>query len=169
MDEDQFWRIVAKACPSDPRCAEEWDQRLVTELEKLTPAEIIEWDRTFDRLTARAYTVDLWGTAYLINGGASYDGFYYSRCWLIGMGRDVYEAAVANPDSLADVVVPDVDAEADIYSVAHWAWMTVTGRSDTDPYPVRSERENLLGEKWDFDDDEEIRRRFPRLAAVYME
>lgn len=92
------------------------------------PGEIIEWNHIFDRLAARAHTVDLWGAAYLINGGASDDGFYYFRCWLIGMGREVYEAAVANPDSLADAAAEGIDAEAEIYSAAHQAWMVVTGR-----------------------------------------
>jgi hypothetical protein len=149
--------------------AEEWDERLQAALEKLEPGEIIEWNHIFDRLAARAYTVDLWGAAYLINGGASDDGFYYFRCWLIGMGREVYEAAVANPDSLADAVVQGIDAEAEIYAAAHQAWMTVTGRSDTDPYPARNERAELRGEDWDFDDDAEVRRHLPRLAAMYLE
>jgi hypothetical protein len=168
MDQDQFWDIVARACRSDLHEAEEWDQELQTALMKLEPAEIVEWNRIFDRLAARAYAVDLWGAAYLINGGASDDGFYYFRCWLIGMGRDVYEAAVANPDSLADVVDPAVDAEAEIYAAAHQAWMAVTGRPDTDPYPARHEHAELRGEDWNFNDDEEIRRRLPRLAAIYL-
>ena len=169
MDQEQFWDIIAKACRSDPRRAEEWDQRLQAELEKLKPAEIIEWNHIFDRLAARAYTVDLWGAAYTINGGASDDGFYYFRCWLIGMGRDVYEAAVTNPDSLADAVVPGIDAEAEIYAAAHSAWMTVTGSSDTDFYPARNESAELRGEDWDFNDDNEVRRRLPRLATTYLE
>jgi Protein of unknown function (DUF4240) len=169
MGDEQFWKIIAKACRSDPRQAEEWDERLQAALEKLHSDEIIEWNHIFDRLAARAYTVDLWGAAYLINGGASDDGFYYFRCWLIGMGREVYEAAVADPDSLADAVVRGIDAEAEIYAAAHQAWMAVTGRPDTDPYPARKERAELRGEDWDFDDDAEVRRRLPRLAAIYLE
>lgn len=174
MDEAWFWKIVAQACRSNPRKAEEWDERLQAALEKLQPAEIIEWNHIFDRLAARAYTVDLWGAAYLINGGASDDGFYYFRCWLIGMGREVYEAAVADPDTLGSVVRPSwgaegVDAEAEIYAAAHQAWMAVTGRPDTDPYPARNEQAELQGADWNFDDDAEVRRRLPRLAAMYLE
>src|SRR5689334_16696195 len=106
MSEQEFWGIVHKACESNLHQVEEWDYRLQQELEQQRPAEIIEWNHVFDRLAAQAYTIDLWGAAYTINGGASDDGFYYFRCWLIGMGREVYEAALANPDSLADVVDP---------------------------------------------------------------
>ncbi|HTU16755.1 MAG TPA: DUF4240 domain-containing protein [Gemmataceae bacterium] len=169
MDQEHFWKIITKACRSDPRSTEEWDQRLQVELKKLKPAEIIEWNHLFDRLAARAYTVDLWAAAYTINGGASDDGFYYFRCWFVGMGRDVYEAAVANPDSLAEAVDPDIDAEAEIYAAAHQAWVAVTGRPDTDPYPARNEGAELRGEDWDHNDKEEVRRRLPRLAALYLE
>jgi Protein of unknown function (DUF4240) len=169
MDQGQFWGIIAEACRSDPRRSEEWAERLRTVLTRRTPDEIIEWNHIFDRLAAEAYTVDLWGAAYTINGGASDDGFYYVRCWLICMGREVYEAAVVNPDSLADVVVPGIDAEAETYAAAHQAWLTVTGRPDTDPYPARNENAKLRGEDWDFDNHEEVRRRLPRLAALCCE
>jgi len=169
MDQSQFWDIIAKACRADLHAAEEWDAKLQAALMHFEPAEIVEWNHIFDRLAAQAYTVDFWGAAYIINGGASDDGFYYFRCWLIGMGRDIYEAAIANPDSLADVVDPRIDAEAEIYAAAHQAWMAVTGKPDTAPYPARKERAELQGEDWNFDDNEEIRRRLPRLAAIYLE
>ncbi|QDV37343.1 DUF4240 domain-containing protein [Tautonia plasticadhaerens] len=168
MDQERFWGIIVRACRSDAERAEQWDQALQAELEKLEPDEIIEWDHLFDRLAAEAYTIGLWGAAYAINGGASDDGFYDFRCWLIGMGRRVYEAALADPDSLADAAIPGIDAEAEIYAAAHSAWMAVTGRPDTAPYPARNERAELRGEAWDFDDDEEVRRRLPRLAAIYL-
>ncbi len=169
MDQDQFWEIIAGACPSDPRQSEQWDEQLQAALMKLSPGEIVEWNHLFDRFAARAYTVDLWAAAYTINGGASDDGFYYFRCWLICMGRDVYDAAFTTPDSLADMVAPGVDAEAETYAAAHRAWMAVTGAPDTAPYPARKEHAELCGEEWDFVDDGEVRRRLPRLAALYVE
>ncbi|MFL6076856.1 MAG: DUF4240 domain-containing protein [Mycobacteriales bacterium] len=38
---------------------------------------------------AESYQGDLWGAAYLINGGASDDGFDYFRGWLIARTRGV--------------------------------------------------------------------------------
>src|SRR5262245_57745692 len=107
MDEKRFWAIIAEACGADPRAAEERDEALTAQLVRFRPDEIIEFNHIFDRLAAQAYRVDLWGAAYVINGGASDDGFYYFRCWLIGMGKKVYEAALANPDNLADFVDPE--------------------------------------------------------------
>src|ERR1700736_5630855 len=127
MDQQQFWDVIAKACRFDPHSAEEWADNLEAALKRFEPEEIIEWNHLFDRLAVRAYTVDLWGAAYLINGGASDDGFYYFRCWLIGMGKTVYEAALASPDNLADYVETDEEREAEIYSVACRAWEQATG------------------------------------------
>src|SRR5262249_2159475 len=144
--------IISRACGSDLHKADQWDRNLEKELKHLDADEIVEWNHIFDRLAFRARTVNMWGAAYTINGGASDDGFYYFRCWLIGMGKDVYEAAIADPDSLAHVVDPKVDAEAEIYAAAHQAWMAVTGRLDTDPYSARNEYSDqpVPGENWDF-------------------
>lgn len=174
MTHDQFWQIIEDACQSDPRSAEEWDTRLVDALAQLPADEIIEWNHMFDRLAAQAYRIDLWAAAYLINGGASDDGFYYFRCWLIGMGKQIYNDAIANPDSLANVASPKwfaegIDAEAEIYAAAHLAWMRVTGQPDTADYPARNESAELVGEDWDFDNPEAMRQQLPQLAALYDE
>jgi hypothetical protein len=174
MDEERFWQIIESACRSDPQSAEEWDSRLTASLAQLTAEEIVEWNHIFDQLAARAYRTDLWAAAYLINGGASDDGFYYFRCWLIGMGKQVYNAAIQDPDSLADVVTSEwpsrgIDAEAEIYAAAHEAWLQVTGRPDTADYPARNESAELVGDDWNFEDRELMHQHLPRLTAVFTE
>lgn len=174
MTREEFWRVIEDTCRCDPSSAEEWDTKLVEALVVLPADEIVEWNHIFDDLARQAYRTDLWAAAYLINGGASDDGFYYFRCWLIGMGKTVYENAIANPDSLADVVSPEwfdegIDAEAEIYAAAHQAWMRVTGNNYEADYPSRNESADLVGDDWDFDDDDEMRKRLPRLAAMYIE
>ncbi len=171
MNNKRFWDIVDLARPADPLRASDraWSQNLQAELERLPADEIVEWNHIFDRLAADAYTVDLWGASYLINGGSSDDGFYYFRCWLIGMGQRVYETAVAEPDALANLGrLPEMAAEAEMYAAAHQAWMKVTGHSDKDPYPARNESAMMTGEDWNFDDAHEARRHLPRLADIYL-
>ena len=135
-------------------------------LKKLEADEIVQWNHLFDQLAKEAYTVDQIAACNLINGGAGDDGFYYYRCWLIGMGQEVYENALASPDSLADVVSGDYEAWAEIYAAAHRAWMAVTGNPDTAPYPARDETTELTGEDWDIDDQAEVARRLPKLSAM---
>jgi len=54
----------------------------------------------------QAYRWDLWGAAYIIGGGCSDDGFIDFQYGLIAKGREIYESALANPDSLADLAIP---------------------------------------------------------------
>jgi hypothetical protein len=169
MTKAQFWKIIAKACRSDPEASEEWHEGLVKCLSRLSANEILEFDRIFDEMTNEAYTADLWDAAYLINGGASDDGFYYFRCWLVCMGKKVYEAALGKPDTLAKVVDPSIEAEAERGASCE-AWQRVTGQPD-DAFPpgVTQLDPELKGEVWDYDDDDEVRKRLPRLAALYMD
>lgn len=104
MHLDQFWQIIAASRPNREAHPETCYPRLVELLQELPADEIVEWNHIFDRLAREAYSADQTAACILINTGAGDDGFYYYRCWLIGMGREVYENALANPDSLAEVV-----------------------------------------------------------------
>lgn len=42
----------------------------------------------------------MWCAGYLMNGGCADDGFEYFRNWIISRGKDVYDQAKANPDTL---------------------------------------------------------------------
>lgn len=169
VDDKTFWRIVAKGCNGDPD--EDWTDGLVAELSKLPREEIVAFDRLFDRKTDALHTVDHLGAAYLINGGVSDDGFYYWQCWVVGKGQKVYEATLANPDSLARVVDPGQEYEAEIYGVGRGAWEATGG--DVESYEAAyleggPRHLELKGPQWDYHDDDEIRKRFPNLANIYL-
>ena len=101
MPAEQFWHIMRAADSGHDPDAEV--NALRASLRELTLEEIISFEVAFRWYLNKAYTWDLWGAAYLINGGCSDDGFEYFRRWLVSRGREVYEAALANPDSLANV------------------------------------------------------------------
>jgi hypothetical protein len=102
MPAEQFWRIIARAAEQahDPDAQV---NALRTALRELTPEEIISFEVAFRAYLNKAYTWDLWGAAYVIHGGCSDDMFEYFRRWLVSRGRDIYEAALANPDGLAQL------------------------------------------------------------------
>src|SRR5262249_5041268 len=115
----------------------------------------------------------------LINGGCSDDGFHYFCQWLILQGRDVFKAALKKPDSLAKVLNPEIFTECGA-SPATRAFFLATGLPENDKgyrafeaaeQAVHGERKMIgdLKDNWDHDDDEEMRKRFPRLWALYME
>ncbi|QNA86192.1 DUF4240 domain-containing protein [Sphingomonas sp. So64.6b] len=133
-----FWALIdhSAAFEADPP-AQLADLR--ASLAHLTPAQIVDFERHFDETMRQSYSWDLWGAAYLSNGGASDDGFEYFRCWLISKGRAAFEDVSARPDALADILAPgvgngDIEFEALAY-VAREIWAAKTGR-DWNEMPV---------------------------------
>ncbi|MBY0227687.1 MAG: DUF4240 domain-containing protein [Gemmataceae bacterium] len=168
MDDATFWAIIesgGKRALSDP------DRQLASvrkRLAKLPPEQIREFHRHVWRKLADAHSWDLWGAAYLINGGCSDDGFLYFCAWLVSRGRAVYEAAVANPDSLAGLTDTDRDDYEfeDLLSVAFDAYEDATSEEMVKldlPWPKKPR-----GRRWDFDDDDKVARRLPELANIYF-
>lgn len=102
MPADQFWEIIGRAARLDADPAAHIGA-LQLELHGLTLDDIKSFEVTFRRCLNDAYSWDLWGAAYVIHGGCSDDGFEYFRRWLVSKGRDVYEAALADPDGLAQL------------------------------------------------------------------
>jgi hypothetical protein len=173
---DEFWEHIKKSRRVDPDAhAEQLEKRLA----KLKPEDILDFGHWWGMMMREAYEWNLWAAAYLINGGCSDDGFHYFCNWLVLQGRDVFQKAVTNPDSLADVVEPDEEVEWD-GNIGSDAWFAATKTKQNDAgYAALEAAERArhgkikpmpdLGEGWDFDDDEEMRKRLPRLSALYMD
>jgi hypothetical protein len=162
MTEQACWTIIERA---RRECTEPEDivAEVLEILRKSKPEEIEAFDRGLTRLMERSYSWALWGAAYLINGGCSDDGFDYFRGWLLTRGREVFEAALANPDSLADVVdEEDVECEEMLYVAMH-AYEEVTGED----FEGSGMDYSNLGDGWDFDDAKQMQRRYPRLWAKF--
>ncbi|MEV4159157.1 DUF4240 domain-containing protein [Nonomuraea dietziae] len=171
MTRDDFWAMVAQ-CPP-PAGPDDFCDELISRLSRLPPPQIVAFDRHLTDLRLAAHRIDLWGAAYMINAGCSDDGFEYFRCWLVGQGREVYEAALADPDSLADYGPvrrcildggDECECEGFMYTPDR-AYERITGHElpeATGVYP-------RLGKMWDFSDVEDMRRRYPHLSALLDE
>jgi len=177
MTLDEFWDHIQKSKRKDPDAHAE---RLEARLTKLKPDDILDFGHWWHLMMCEAYSWNLWGAAYIINGGCSDDGFEYFCRWLVLKGRDVFQTAVTNPDALADVVDPDAEfTECECYPGTN-AWFAATGTKSNDAgyaafdaaeqarHPGRQAYPDL-GTGWDFDDDEEMRKRYPRLWALYTD
>ena len=101
MDIDTFWLLLEESLRHSPSRSRR-EAFLTARLSAHSTDSIVQFHLHLDRTCAQAYTWDLWGAAVRIFGGrCSDDGFEYFRLWLIGRGREVFEQAVAEPDSLA--------------------------------------------------------------------
>lgn len=174
MRTEDFWQLIDEARAGAGGEPDAVAARAVALLAERAPEEIVGYAEHQRRVLVASYKVDLWGAAYLINGGASDDGFEYFRGWLMTQGRAVFARAVADPDSLAEL--PRVRAAAlsgeefeceDMLAVPWEAYRKATA---ADLPAVREPAAAPdLNDFWDFDDEDEARRRLPRLAALFVE
>jgi hypothetical protein len=136
----------------------------------LSPEEIVGFESRLWHYLGEANRDDLWGALYPLQGGCSDDSFMYFRCWLIAQGRRVFESAVADPDSLADLPPSTRYRLEGLLSSAHEAWGEKTGNdeygfemaeknAEQTPYP------DPVKADWDVKDEGEMRKRWPRLMA----
>jgi hypothetical protein len=167
MDDSGFWNVIEAADRDAAGDCVMLVDLVGEQLKKLSAAEIQSFDALLRDKLRSAYSWSLWGAAYLIYGGCSDDGFEYFRCWLISQGRAVFDAALAHPDSLADVVDPGNDyheCEALLY-IARQVYGEVTGQ------PMPAGKSNYprypMGESWDFDDEAATAEQLPRLSLLY--
>jgi Protein of unknown function (DUF4240) len=180
VDAGRFWEIIETARASAGR-DRPFHEALTDHLATLTEQDILEYYERFEKMRQALYRHDLWAAAYLIGGGCSDDGFIDFRAGLIAQGHDWYHKAAASPDSLADhpavagarhslcdnpLFYEEVNYAASaafqrLSGDEHVFWDELAARGPRDCFAA-------LGEDFDFDDDEEMRRRLPRLSACCL-
>ena len=174
MRTDDFWAVIARATADRPATPAEVASRATADLATRDPEEIVAWGRHLDKVMVASGTEDLWAAAYLINGGCSDDGFDNFRGWLIAHGRDAVAGSVKSPDSLADMESVRAAAEngavfeaEEVLSIASAAYQQATGSEL--PAEERAATRPDAADLWDFDNEEEMQRRLPKLSALFLE
>ncbi|MFJ2513510.1 DUF4240 domain-containing protein [Streptomyces griseoviridis] len=185
MNIDRFWHLIESARSSATVSGSPFDEALVDVLAECPRREILEYAERFDEVHDALYRWDIWAAAYLIGGGCSDDSFMDFRAGVIALGRDWYECTALSPDSLAGhpAVVEAASAHHDealfhenVNYAAREAFERLTGDREAF-YRAEAEHRSTgrqhgsatdMGEDFDFDDADEMRRRLPRLAALYL-
>lgn len=73
------------------------------ELAALDDQTLLVVHTAFASAMSRAYDNRLWDAAHVIHGGCGDDAFWDFRAGLVAMGREVFTAALRDPDSLAAI------------------------------------------------------------------
>jgi Protein of unknown function (DUF4240) len=173
MRTDDFWAVIDRATADRPGSPGEVAKRAIAELATRGPEEIVAWGRHLDKVMVASGKEDLWAAAYLINGGCSDEGFDNFRGWLIAHGRDVLARSVREPDSLAEMPAVREAAmngaffeAAEVLTIASEAHEEATGTAlPASESPATRPDPAML---WDFDNEEEMGRRLPRLSAMFL-
>lgn len=155
MDLEAFWSAINAA---------DTPEQLHERLEQLPDEELLSFEQLHEDFMRAAYSWNLWGAAYVINGGCGDDTFEYFRAALISLGRDTFERALRDPDSLADVDLADDEEWEDWMSPTMHVVHARTGKYGFVGSPVGPPPAAPSGTEWS---EEELPERFPRLTAKY--
>jgi hypothetical protein len=101
VDVDDFWTFIELSHKAGPR-REAREAFLAHRLSRISRSHVLDFVQHLSATREPANTYRLWRAADIVIGGrCSSDGFHYFQMWLVGLGRAVYERAIADPDSLA--------------------------------------------------------------------
>ena len=161
LGEGRFWALIAETRGGDRSMdGEAFATRLTDRLARLTPGEIADFDRIWQQKLDAAYRWDLWGAAYVINGGCSDDCFDYFRDFLVSQGRAAYRRALRDPDSLGDLPTDEEAGWEGPGYAALQAYEQVTGGDLPPSGPSPAEP---AGRPWEDGGLDEL---YPRLTAA---
>ena len=173
LDEEVFWRIIEKSLTSTTN-QEAQEQFLISEIEKLTPKQMVGFRLRTDYLLYHTYNSEMWCAGSIMNGGCSDDTFEYFRCWVISRGKDTFYNAKANPDSLIEECVEDAESYdfESFWYVALEAFKRKTGKDlydyiDYDNFTTREGSYPQFEFNWQEEDPESMKRICPELYARF--
>lgn len=99
INQDTFWELIERS-KNQPRDPERW---LRDQLTAMGEKQAMMFGVIADAYATLADEYGLWTAATVIDESCySEKEFRSFRMWLVGQGKDVYMAALADPDSLAD-------------------------------------------------------------------
>ena len=169
MTTDEFWQVVDRAAAPDPDAAA---GALEVELSRMDAATLAAFGGEYHRQMLRSNTWLHLAAAQTVMGFTSDDVFRDFRTWTLFQGRQVYDAFVADPDSLAGHGPQDdeqVGMAEDLEYLPVQAWEQLTGKDPyesgsgwpEDPEPFAEPTGTRLTEQ-------QRAQRFPRLSAAYV-
>lgn len=133
INKESFWDLIHEAKNA---CGQDMDAMLAYLKDRLVSMGPMQAQNFHDIIHVYEDLADkfgLWDAAGIMKEyGCSDDGFIDFRAWLIAQGREVYFAALADPDSLADVVPYGDCCFEQLSYVGDYAYEQLTGKSAYD-------------------------------------
>ncbi len=133
INKESFWDLIHEAKNA---CGQDMDAMLAYLKDRLVSMGPTQAQNFHDIIHAYEDLADkfgLWDAAGIMKEySCSDDGFIDFRAWLIAQGREAYFAALADPDSLADVVPYGDCCFEQLSYVGDYAYEQLTGKSAYD-------------------------------------
>lgn len=166
MEWDRFWEIVAEIgpLPAGELCTA---PTAASVLGRLKWFEVVAFRVRLDEAMVAADTPDLRAAAGLVQGSALPGAYRDFRAWLVGRGQAAYDAALLDPDSLADILDGDPVEDPGLFDATVRAYEARTGMSDFYEQVRQLRGEALPASDTGYFDEADARVRLPELAALY--
>lgn len=176
MDKEQFWQLITESKQAAGINLDNQTKFLIEKLKQLPFPDILDYRHFMDEYLHLSYTSHLWAVAFITMGGCSDDSFDYFRGWLIAQGKEVFDQALGNPDSLLqpldDYLKAKIDPECEnMWYVAIEAYEQRYNKFDfydalEERYPdkIKSPTMNF---DWEEDDEESLSKIAPIIFAKY--
>lgn len=173
LDEGNYWGIIEKSIKETTN-QDDQELFLISEIEKLSPKEIVGFRLRTDKLMFDSYTSNLWCANYIISNGVADDGFDYFRCWLISRGKEAYYKVQENPDYLVNLVANDSQAYdfEGFWYVAMNAFKNLTNQEmqpyiDYENFKTNDDNYPILEFNWNVDEPKTMEKVCPILFKKF--
>jgi Protein of unknown function (DUF4240) len=110
ISDERFWSIIDESRRGNTSSAN--SKVLLQVLSRLSDREVSAFGHMFYEKLCALNFWRLWAAGSIIAGGMSGDQFHYFRSWIIGKGKDLFDAAMKDPDAIGPWIENrDVDNE----------------------------------------------------------
>lgn len=177
MDKNTFWHIIDSVNSEVNGFDLEGVLRVTQEkLQKYSPQEIAVWANFLRHYRDIADTSGVFAASCVLNDYMSDDGFLDFRAWLISRGKEVYLAALKDPDSLAGLEIPKSTRFESYGYVAYDAYREICTDdvyAEMDLNPLTKSQKNDVHSEIKYYPHEvdalHVRNHLPNLCAKHLE
>lgn len=174
MNEQIFWQLIADS-KNKTNDIEEQAEELVQILMKRSVKDIIGFQKIFEAQLETMCEAKLYAAAYYImaideeeENEEDEDRFSYFCAWLIGQGEEIAKKAIADPDTLAEILEVNEDGECIcecemMLYVADNAYEMKTGEED---FYDKFESEPIFELRGELEEGADYATLFPKLVAL---
>jgi len=175
MNETIFWNLIHQSQAESKVKPSAIFQILEEKLARLSGDEILHFDQILHERIRVGFRSNLLAAATIINAGVDLDELSDFEAFILMRGKEIWENALKNPDSLAEVDFEDDFICTEIWSVPEKAYEQATGQEDFEMVHFEYQPQNLIGSQdiWQDGkgkpDNDKLKVLLPKLYQKYFE
>ena len=175
MTEAIFWNLIEQSRAESKTRPKQIFQILEEKVARLSRDQILRFDLILHEFLRVWYRANILAAATIINVSCELDELNEFETFIIMQGKEIWEQALKNPDSLADLEIEDEAKCVELFEVPEKAYAQATGEEDFEMVHVDYQAQNLIG-KLDLWQDEKgkvdkikLKTLLPRLYEKWWE